>query len=57
MRCAGGTRLVSLSATVVAVAVSMALSRIYAGITVQASVLRLASFAPCPLAGVGRRVS
>ena len=57
MRCAGGTRLVSLSATVVAVAVSMALSRIYAGITVQASVLRLASFAFCPLAGVGRLVS
>ncbi len=57
MRCAGGTRLVSLSTAVVAMAVSMALSRICAGITVQASVLRLASFAPCPLAGVGRRVS
>ena len=57
MRCAGGTRLVSLSATVVAVAVGMALSRMCARITAQASVLRLASFAPCPLAGVGRRVS
>ena len=57
MRCVGGTRLVSLSTAVVAMAVSMALSRICAGITVQASVLRLASFAPCPLAGVGRRVS
>ena len=57
MRCAGGTRLVSLSTAVVAMAVSMALSRICAGITVQASVLRLASFAPCPLAGVGRLVS
>ena len=57
MRCAGGTRLVSLSTAVVAMAVSMALSRMCAGITVQASVLRLASFAPCPLAGVGRRVS
>ena len=57
MRCAGGALLVPLSATVVAVAVGMALSRICAGITVQASVLRLVSFAPCPLAGVGRRVS
>ena len=57
MKCTGGTRLVSLSATVVAVAVSMALSRMCAGITAQASVLRLASFAPCPLAGVGRLVS
>ena len=57
MRCAGGALLVPLSATVVAVAVSMALSRICAGITVQASVLRLVSFAPCPLAGVGRLVS
>ena len=57
MKCAGGTRLVSLSATVVAVAVSMALSRMCAGITAQASVLRLASFAFCPLAGVGRLVS
>ena len=57
MKCTGGTRLVSLSTAVVAMAVSMALSRIYAGITVQASVLRLASFAPCPLAGVGRLVS
>ena len=57
MRCAGGTRLVSLSATVVAVAVSMALSRMCAGITAQVSVLRLASFAFCPLAGVGRLVS
>ena len=57
MRCVGGTRLVSLSTAVVAMAVSMALSRICAGITVQASVLRLVSFAPCPLAGVGRLVS
>ena len=57
MKCTGGTRLVSLSATVVAVAVSMALSRMCAGITAQASVLRLASFAFCPLAGVGRLVS
>ena len=57
MRCAGGTRLVSLSTAVVAMAVSMALSRMCAGITAQASVLRLASFAPCPLAGVGRLVS
>lgn len=57
MRCAGGALLVPLSATVVAVAVSMALSRMCAGITAQASVLRLASFAFCPLAGVGRLVS
>ena len=57
MRCAGGTRLVSLSATVVAVAVSMALSRMLARSTAQGSVRRLAFFAPCPLAGVGRRVS
>ena len=57
MKCTGGTRLVSLSTAVVAMAVSMALSRMCAGITAQASVLRLVSFAPCPLAGVGRLVS
>ena len=57
MKCTGGTRLVSLSTAVVAMAVSMALSRMCARITAQASVLRLASFALCPLAGVGRLVS
>ena len=57
MKCTGGTRLVSLSTAVVAMAVSMALSRMCARITAQASVLRLASFASCPLAVVGRLVS
>lgn len=57
MRCAGGVLLVPLSATVVAVAVGMALSRVCARITAQVSVLRRASFALCPLAGVGRLVS
>ena len=57
MRRVGGALSAPLSATVVAVAVSMALSRMCAGITAQASVLRLASFAFCPLAGVGRLVS
>jgi len=57
MRRVGGALSAPLSATVVAMAVSMALSRMCARITAQASVLRLASFAPCPLAGVGRLVS
>ena len=57
MRCAGGALLVPLSATVVAVAVGMALSRVCARITAQVSVLRRASFALCPLASVGRLVS
>lgn len=57
MRCAGGALLVPLSTTVVAVAVGMVLSRVCARITAQVSVLRRASFALCPLAGVGRLAS
>ena len=57
MRCVGGALLVPLSATVVAVAVGMALSRVCARITAQVSVLRRTSFALCPLVDVGRLAS
>lgn len=57
MRCAGGALLVPLSATVVAVAVGMALSRVCARITVRIPTLRRTSFALYLLADVGRLAS